>query len=114
MVDLLTHENETIRERTCMALTAIACLADGKDAIVKNFHMLVNLAHAVDDVDAAVRIKASCCIEMCSRSWMGIKKLIQFHPNKLLLITTDFFSRRLFNRSRFRTNINRLHLQRRC
>lgn len=73
MVDLLTNECPEIRERTCMALTAIACLGDGKDAIVKNYHVLVNLAHAVDDVDSAVRIKAACCLEMCSRSWMGKK-----------------------------------------
>lgn len=70
MTDLIVNENPAIRERTCMALTAIACLADGKDAIVKNYHLLVNLVHAVDDVDAAVRIKAASCLEMCSRNWM--------------------------------------------
>lgn len=62
-----------------MALTTIAGLGDGRDAIVKNRMSLANIVPLVEDVVDAVRMKAAALLEMISRNWMGkyFKLLIQ-------------------------------------
>ncbi|KAF2905972.1 hypothetical protein ILUMI_00203 [Ignelater luminosus] len=85
MADLLAHNNPTIRERACMALTTIAGLSDGRDAIVKNHVSLTNIARLVEDAIDAVRIKAAALLEMISRNWMASDYLIEAGFIPLLL-----------------------------
>lgn len=70
MVDLLTNENPIIRERTCRTLAILARLADGREAITANKHLLANLVICVEDV-VEVRIQVAGLLEMCAILWKG-------------------------------------------
>lgn len=85
MADLLVHPMPDIRERTCMALTIIGGLADGKAAIVRNRTILKNLARLLDDEEDAVRMKAAACLFRISEFWVTADELIDFGFVPLLL-----------------------------
>lgn len=71
MADLLGDPLTPIRERTALALTILAGLGDGKDAIVQNHTILGNLTVGLGDIEPSVRLKIAACLEMLARSWMG-------------------------------------------
>lgn len=73
MADLIVHDDDIIRERTCMALTIMAELNSGRKMICKNKLLLDHLALAVEDIVPAVKMKAAVLIEMLSRVWMGMQ-----------------------------------------
>lgn len=72
MADLLSQPNPSVREVTCLALTTIAGLSDGKTAIVNNSLILNNLIKLLEDTKAAVRIKAAALLEMLAATWMSM------------------------------------------
>lgn len=78
MADLLVHHEADIRERTCMALTIVSGLADGKAAVVQNKTILGNLARLLNDSEAAVRFKAAECLCSLSEFWPIADELIDF------------------------------------
>lgn len=71
MADLMVHDEDVIRERTCMALTIMAELDAGREMMCKNQLLLDHLALIVEDTVSPVRMKAAVLIEMLSRVWMG-------------------------------------------
>lgn len=68
----MLHDDDTIRERTCMALTIMAELDAGREMMCKNQILLEHLTLNVEDIVAPVRMKAAVLIEMLSRVWMGM------------------------------------------
>ncbi|KAI4459361.1 rtdr1 [Holotrichia oblita] len=85
MADLLVHDEPDIRERTCMALTIVSGLADGKAAIAQNKTILGNLSCLLNDSEAAVRLKAAECLYMLSEFWPIADELIEFGYVPILL-----------------------------
>lgn len=85
LADILVDDDPAFRERVCMALTTIAGLWDGKNAITRNEVLMTNLATLFQDDEGAVRIKAAACIEMVSRSWMNADDLVDFNFIPLIL-----------------------------
>lgn len=72
MADLLSHQNPSVREVTCLALTTIAGLSDGKTAIINNRLIVDNLILLLEDTEADVRIKAASLLEMLAATWMSM------------------------------------------
>ncbi|XP_030755597.1 radial spoke head 14 homolog [Sitophilus oryzae] len=77
LVDHTTHELPTIRERSTHLLKVLAELAEGKEAIVENPHLLANLIDNIDDEFAEVRVQTAACIEMVAAFWKTADVLVE-------------------------------------
>ncbi|XP_050303048.1 radial spoke head 14 homolog [Anthonomus grandis grandis] len=76
LADLLVHEMPAIRERTAYTLKVFAGVALGRQAIVDNQTLLINLLDKVEDDVAEVRIQVAACLEMISRFWLTADVLV--------------------------------------
>lgn len=76
MINLLRSNSEVVRESICMGLTVLAGLADGAEMLLKCPTFLENLAAVIEDPFAGVRIKAAALLEMLTKNWMGIIRVL--------------------------------------
>lgn len=72
LCDKLLEPLSPIRESAALALSILAELADGKEAIVQNDSIIENLLLCLGDQQTAVRLKAAACFRNVATSWISL------------------------------------------